>query len=112
MQPNKQILSVTAKFNQFSTLFQNIVGNKSHFDEFATVLHNINHEFSVIGIAETNTDPQNKQPYQIPNYTSRYQSTIGHKKKGTGVAPYIHNMYNFTEYSEISMCSPHIESMR
>ena len=99
------------KNNHFSTLFQNIDGNRSNFDEFATFLHQMNYEFSVIGIAETNTDPQNKQLYQIPNYTSCYQSTIGQKKKGTGVALYINNMYNFTECTEISKCSPHIESI-
>ena len=97
--------------NHFSTLFQNIDGNKSNFDEFTLSLSHINHEFSVIGIAETNTQLENNELYQIPNYTSCYQNTIMNKKKGTGVALYINNMYNFSKCAEISKCTPHIESI-
>ena len=96
---------------KFSTIFQNIDGNKTNFDDFSTVLNLMNHKFSAIGIAETNTDPQNKQLYNISDYTSCYQSTIGDKKKGTGVALYVNDMYNFTECTEISKCSVNIESI-
>ena len=95
----------------FSILFQNIDGNKSNFDEFTLSLSHINHEFSVIGIAETNTQLENKELYQIPNYTSCYQNKIMHKKKGTGVALYINNMYNSSKCTQISKCTPHIESL-
>lgn len=97
--------------HQFSTIFQNIDGNKSNFDEFALMIHSIDHKFSVIGIAETNTDPQNKQLFDILEYTSCYQNTFKNKKKGTGVALYINNIYNFTKCSEISKCSPNLESI-
>lgn len=95
----------------FSTLFQNIDGNKSNFDHFSTALHAMNYPFSVIGIAETNTDPQNKELYKIPNYTSCYQNTIGNKRKGTGVALYVNDIFNFTKINEASKCSPNLESI-
>ena len=75
----------------FTTYFYNIDGNKSNFDQFSVELSRIEHKFSVIGIAETNTSPENKNLYQIPNYTSCYQKTLDGKKKGTGVALYINH---------------------
>ena len=38
----------------FSTLFLNLDGNKTNFDELAINLSQLKHKFSVIGLAETN----------------------------------------------------------
>ena len=43
--------------NYFSACFLNIDGNYSNFDSFAVQTSSISHNFSVIGLAETNTDP-------------------------------------------------------
>ena len=61
----------------FSTYFLNIDGNQTNFDHFVTELHNIGHNFSVIGLAETNIKATNKDIYQITDqYVSVYQDSI------------------------------------
>ena len=57
-----------------SKLFLNIDGNASNFDNFAVELSCIDHKFSVIGLAETNTNPENGTLYQLNGYSSCYQS--------------------------------------
>ena len=74
--------------NSFSSYFLNIDGNSSNFDNFVTELQLLDVNFSVIGLAETNTATSNKDIFQINNYTSCYQETFPNKKKGTGVALY------------------------
>ena len=44
----------------FSSLFFNLDGNKSNFDNFAVELERHAHTFSVIGLAETNTSPDHR----------------------------------------------------
>ena len=52
----------------------------------------------VLGLAETNCTSDNKNLYNIPNFTSFYQDVRQvngvNKKKGTGVALYVHNSLN------------------
>ena len=60
----------------FSSYFLNIDGNLSNFDSFITEIHQLKNTFSVIGLAETNCNPSNKDLYNITNYTSFYQNTI------------------------------------
>ena len=57
-------------------------------------LERITHKFSVIAIAETNTDQPLQNLYQIPGYNNFYQSTLENKAKGTGVALYVANYLN------------------
>ena len=95
----------------FSTLFQNIDGNRSNFDNFAVHIHKIKHKFSVIGLAETNTDPSNKDLFNIDGYTSFYQDTKFGKSKGTGVALYIHNGLSAKKDEGLSQCSDNLESL-
>ena len=92
-----------------SHLFYNIDGNESNFDEFACSISCIGNKFSVIGIAETNTDPTNKDHYRIHDYNSCYQNKKEGKKKGTGVALYVHDNYAFTELS--GNCTDNLESL-
>ena len=77
-----------------SSLFLNIDGNKSNFDQFLVEIKRINHDFSVIGIAETNTDKPLKDLYSIPKYTRHYQDTIEGKSKGTGIGLYVLDSIN------------------
>ena len=52
----------------FSTLFYNISGNKSNFYNFAADIKALKHNYSVIGLAETNTDPNHGNLYPLDGY--------------------------------------------
>ncbi len=96
---------------QFSSYFINIDGNGTNFNSFCVELKRIQHDFSVIAIAETNTDVEQKNLYHIPNYTSFYQTTIEDKTKGTGVALYVNNSFNAEILEEFSYCTIDFESL-
>ena len=68
-------VSEKSNFALFSSYFLNIDGNLSNFDSFITEIHQLKNTFSVIGLAETNCNPGNKDLYNITNYTSFYQNT-------------------------------------
>ena len=104
----EQVGSDTASF---STYFYNIDGNKTNFDEFAVNVKSITNEFCVIGLAETNIDPCNKDLYMLDGYSSCYESKKEGKDKGSGVALYIHNKFNYTELSNASSFSDNLESI-
>ncbi|NRB81764.1 MAG: hypothetical protein HRU38_24405 [Saccharospirillaceae bacterium] len=97
--------------NNFSSLFSNIDGNKSNFDSFVSELDYLKHKFSAIGIAETNTSPHLQNLYNIPEYNSFYQDTYNDKKKGSGVALYIHSSLNATVNKSISNTTRNLESL-
>ena len=98
--------------NKFSSIFLNIDGNKTNFDSFAATLNTINHKFSVVALAETNIESSNKDLYSLgDDYSSVYQSKIEGKSKGSGLALYIKNCYNFTINKSLSLCSQDIESL-
>ena len=94
-----------------SMYFLNLDGNKSNFDSLAVELQQLKHKISVIGIAETNIDPSESNVYQIPNYNSFYQDTQPGKKKGSGVALYIHNSLNAVINTELSHITPNLETL-
>ena len=95
----------------FSTLFQNIDGNRSNFDSFAVHLRKMMHKFSVIGLAETNTEFTNKDLFCLEGYTSFYQETNQTKFKGTGVALYINNALSAKVENGLSQRSDNLESL-
>ena len=95
----------------FSTLFLNIDGNKSNFDNFAAELASVNSKFSVIGLAETNIDPSLQNLYQLSGFTSFYQDPQQDKHKGTGVALYIRDTFNALKEELTSQTSPNLESI-
>ena len=96
---------------QFSSYFLNIDGNKSNFNSFCIELRRISHEFSVISLAETNTDPELKNLYQIPGYNSFYQTISDGKSKGTGVALYVNENFNAEVVQELSISCDDIETL-
>ena len=99
-------------FELFSHLFYNIDGNSTNFDEFlCNYVKTVDHKFSIIGLAETNTEKENKDVYKLEGYTSCYQSPKVGKQKGTGVCLYINEKYNFTELSGISSITDNLESL-
>ena len=109
---NNSMQESTSLINKnFSLLFQNIDGNKTNFDNFAANEKQLGHKFSVIGLAETNVEPTNKDFYPLDEYISFYQETNMSKSKGTGVALYIHNSLNATPVDSLSKSTPHFESL-
>ena len=95
----------------FSNIFFNIDGSEKNFNKFVCDLKSIDYEFSVIGLAETNTDPTNKDLYRMDGYTSVYQSVKEGKHKGTGVGLYVNDKYNCSEISDISTSTENLESL-
>ena len=95
----------------FSTLFYNLDGNKSNFDCLTAELTVFKDKFSVIGLAETNTESCHSQLYPIDNYNSFYNDPLPGKHKGTGVALYIHKSFNATPIKSACQTTPDIESM-
>ena len=108
-----QLNSFTQDLNEdiFSSYFLNIDGNSTNFDQAAFELSQIDHPFSVIGFAETNTSPSSSHLYQITDYTSYYQDTYPEKRKGTGVALYLHHTLNAVRVSSLSDTTENLESL-
>ena len=100
-----------ANNSNFSTLFQNIDGNRSNFNNFAVHIYKFKHKFSVIGLAETNINPENKNLFMLEEYQNFYQDMNLAKSKGTGVALYIHNSLCAKEDKFLSQCSDNLESL-
>ena len=109
---NSELINILQKQSEkFSTFFLNIDGNKSNFDCFASELSNFSDKFSVIGLAETNTDPAHNTLYPITNYKSFYQNTYMGKSKGTGVALYVHESLNATINHSLSHVNQNFECL-
>ena len=100
------------KSGTFSSLFFNIDGNKTNFDSFAAELHTLKYEFSVIGLAETNVNESQANLYKLsPNYRSTYQSAVEDKIKGSGLAMYVRDEFNFKNDDELSTCGGDLEAL-
>ena len=111
-QLNKKTNKNNISSNNLSTLFLNIDGNKSNFESFVTESQRINHEFSVVALAETNINSSEKDLYCLSDkYTSVYQSKIENKHKGSGLGLYINKKFNFTPNDSLSLCDHDIESL-
>jgi hypothetical protein len=95
----------------FTAFFYNIDGNKTNFDCLAAELHTLKHNFSVVGVAETNIEPQHACLYPLDNYCSFYNEVADGKSKGTGVALYIHDSFKATPIATTCTTTPNIECM-
>ena len=100
-----------SRTTQFSSYFINVDGNSTNFNILLSEIHRIDHQFSIIGIAETNTDKPLQGLYQIPGYTGFYQNTIEGKAKGSGVALYVAKNYNAEVMEHLGFCTPDIETI-
>ncbi|KAL5255671.1 hypothetical protein ACHWQZ_G011039 [Mnemiopsis leidyi] len=108
---NLQVSQKSHNISQFSSYFINIDGNASNFDSLLVELQRHEHKFSVIALAETNTDQPLKNLYQIPGYNSFYQDTSQNKAKGTGVAVYVADYLNAEKIENLGGCLPDVESL-
>ena len=109
----KNLLHGINKVNtNISVLFNNIDGNASNFDSFATELCMYDqHSFSIIGIAETNVDAHHKDLYRLPGYVSEYNEKYPEKNKGSGVALYLNENLIYNRIDDYCKCSKNIESL-
>lgn len=94
-----------------SLIFNNIDGNASNFDHFIADLSQYKENFTAIALAETNTKAEHKELYKIKGYQSEYNDTIGNKKKGSGLAIYVNEMYQHTKLENFCRCSENLESL-
>ena len=94
----------------FSTLFYNIGGNKSNFDNFAADIKALKHNYSVIGLAETITDPNHGNLYPLDGYKPFYNPCMKDKSIGTGVALYVEQSFNPTILDHLCYCTENIET--
>ena len=92
-------------------VFNNIDGNASNFDHFVADLSQYKERFAIIAIAETNVNEQHKDLYKISGYHSEYNEKILNKKKGSGLALYINDAYQFTRIEKFCRCSENLEAL-
>ncbi|NQZ52548.1 MAG: hypothetical protein HRT95_20990, partial [Moritella sp.] len=91
--------------SNFSILFNNIDGNASNFDSLCAEVASIDNKFPIIALAETNIDESHGPLYKMKGYNSVYQSRIGDKKKGSGLALYISETLEYCIEQQFSNCS-------
>ena len=95
----------------FSIFFNNLDGNATNFDSIAVELKKYDHKFSTIALCETNIDSSHKSLYNLEGYESIYQSKLSNKSKGSGLGLYIDEKFIYEELSDISICTPDIETL-
>ena len=107
----KQHLSNHKNTSPFSSYFLNVDGLRTNFDSLCVELKRIEHDFSVIGLAETNIEPELKDLYGLTGYSSFFQAIMCDKQKGSGVAIYVHKQFNASVMEEFSYCNTDIEAL-
>ena len=95
----------------FTTLFNNVDGNATNFDNFVADISQYQHPFSFIGLAETNIEAELKNLYNIPGYASEYNKKYEGKAKGTGVGLYIKDSFIYTRIDNLCQCTKNLESL-
>ena len=68
-------------------------------------------KFTVIAIAETNCDEENKGIYTIPGYESEYNSKFLNKSKGSGLGLYVNSDFQFSKIDKFCSISENMESL-
>ena len=102
---------LTTAEGDFTSIFYNIDGNKSNFDTFATELKTLDHNFSVVGFAETNANQELKDLYPLDGYNSFYNPCVEGKLSGTGVALYVKKSFNVTLLDNLCYTKESIETL-
>ena len=101
-----------ANTSNFSCLCNNIDGNASNFDQFASeILGQLKNCFSVIALTETNINIIHKDLYQLSNYTSEYNEKFSGKHKGSGIGIYVHNQFIYNGINKLSRCTKNMECL-
>ena len=111
--PHKDLNTLITPHMQsnFSTIFQNIDGNKTNFDAFSLELDRIAKKFQIIGLAETNICAEESTVYRLEGYNSFYQDKHINKVKGSGVALYVKESLNAVVNNELSWVTKNLETL-
>lgn len=70
----QKIKCISSNNNIFSVFHMNARSLSKHFDEISGMLHNIGHDFTVLGFTESWLNQSTDQLYDLPGY-STYSST-------------------------------------
>ena len=105
------LLSLDTHKNNLSVFYNNIDGVASNFDNLSAELSPMKSKFSIITLAETNLDVENKDLFRLNGYQSIYQSKIAGKRKGSGLAIYIKEEFICKPSEKFNQCSKNMESL-
>ena len=92
-----------------SLLHLNIRSCQKDFDDFETYIHNLNHNFSVIGLSETWLNDSVKDLYSLPGYNSLHLCRNG--KKGGGVSLYVHESLDCYQRLDMTVINESMECL-
>ena len=106
-----RLLSLDTHKNNLSVFYNNIDGVTSNFDNLSAELSPMKSKFSIITLAETNLDVENKDLFRLNGYQSIYQSKIAGKRKGSGLAIYIKEEFICKPNEKFNQCSKNMESL-
>ena len=104
------LLRLDAHKNKLSVFYNNIDGVASNFDNLSAELSPMKSKFSIVTLAETNLDAENKDLFKFTGYQSFYQSKIVGKRKGSGLAIYIKDEFICKPNEKFNQCSKNMES--
>ena len=99
--------------NSFSALHLNARSLNSNICNFKTMIHDLNHEFQILGITEswlTNNDFLNDSTFTIPQYT-KCSLERSADKNGGGICAYIHETITYKCRPDISNSNKDIENL-
>ena len=94
----------------FSILHCNIRSLAANYDQLITIISELNHQFSIIGLSETKykLDQANILNTEIPGYTFLSQPSISN---AGGVGFFIQNTLNFIKRDEVSTTTDCFEAL-
>ena len=95
--------------NMFSAIFLNIRSASKNLESFHNYLHLLNHEFPIIGLAETWLNQDNELLCTLPNY--KYHGELRSTRCGGGVCFLVKDHINFKPRRDIDEFSDHLESI-
>jgi hypothetical protein len=105
------LLSLDKHKNNLSVFYNNIDGVASNFDSLSAELSSMKSKFSIITLAETNLDVENKDLFRLDGYQSIYQSKISGKRKGSGLGIYVKDEFICKLNDKFNQCSKNMESL-
>jgi hypothetical protein len=105
------LLNLDKHKNNLSVFYNNIDGVASNFDTLSAELSTMKSKFSIITLAETNLDVENKDLFRLDGYQSIYQSKISGKRKGSGLGIYVKDEFICTPNEKFNQCSKNMESL-
>lgn len=103
-------ITLCSSHNYFSALHCNVRSLNANVDHLHDLLHQLSHNFSLIGISETkiNSSSQNFSNINIPDYKFISQPSLSN---AGGVGFYVNDSLNFILRNDLSTISPDFQSL-